>query len=340
MLGTGFINEAYHLPALKATPDVEVSAVFGRTESKTADFAKRWGIPGFYFGDSGLEKICSDQHLDVIDIGLPNYLHLDAVVHATDNHKDVICEKPLGRTAGEARKMLDAAKRAKVIHGYAENQVFMPKNLYVGELIKTGAIGKVTSIRSREAHSGPHSSWFKTKALAGGGALLDMGCHTIEQIRKLINKRPRDVCGWIATLSHNIDVEDNCLALVKYDGGALGESEASWSAKGGLDVRFEVFGTEGTVFVDMTRETGVRVFTTGQGSVQVVEKADANTGWLFPSLDEHESYGFVNEFRHFSDCITKDKTPSETFEDGYVVNALIDAAYESAEQRRWIIPGS
>jgi predicted dehydrogenase len=340
VLGTGFINEAYHLPAFSAIPDIEVSAVYGRTEEKTVEFVKKWGIPNRYFGPSGLEQICSDPELDIIDVGLPNYLHLDAVRIATDHHKAVICEKPLGRNSCEAKKMLDAAKRAGVIHCYAENQVFMPKAQYVRELIKNGAIGRITSVRSREAHSGPHSTWFKTKELAGGGVLLDMGCHTIELARKLIAKRARDVCAWIATLSHKIDVEDNCLALVRYEGETLGVSEASWSAMGGLDVRFEVFGTEGTIFVDMTRETGLRVFTTGKGTGAVVEKADATSGWLFPSLGEHEGYGFVAELRHFTDCIAKDKLPSETFEDGYVVNCLVDAAYESAAERRWIIPGS
>lgn len=340
VLGTGFINEAYHLPALKEIPDVEVVAVFGKTEAKTFDFAKKWGIPKIYFGDRGLEEICKDQSIDVIDVGLPNFLHLDAVTMAAENHKAVICEKPLGRTSGEAKQMLEAAKRAGVIHCYAENQVFMPKARYVMDLIKRGGIGKITSVRSREAHSGPHSMWFKTKDLAGGGVLLDMGCHTIELARRMIGGKLKDVCAWTATLSHKIDVEDNCLVLVRYDGSELGESEASWSAKGGLDVRFEIFGTEGTVFVDMTRETGLRVFTTGLGGGAIVEKADSTSGWLFPSLGEHEAYGFVEELRHFSDCILNDKQPSETFQDGFVVNCIIDAAYESAAERRWIFPNN
>jgi len=339
VLGTGFINEAYHLPSLKEISDVEVSAVFGRTEVKTQEFAKRWGIPKYYYGDSGLEAICRDQSIDAIDVGLPNFMHLEAVVKAAEYHKAVICEKPLGRTASEARKMLDSVKRAGVIHCYSENQVFMPKAKYAMDLLGRGVIGKITSVRAREAHSGPHSMWFKTKNLAGGGVLLDMGCHTIELARRLINKRPRDVCAWTATLSHKIDVEDNCVVLVRYDGDELGESEASWSAKGGLDVRFEIFGTEGTVFVDMTRETGLKLFTTGSSGA-IVEKADAPSGWLFPSLREHEAYGFIEELRHFANCISNDKVPSETFEDGYIVNCLVDAAYESSAMRKWIIPYS
>ncbi|MDA4130827.1 MAG: Gfo/Idh/MocA family oxidoreductase, partial [Thaumarchaeota archaeon] len=116
-----------------------------------------------------------------------------------------------------------------------------------------------------------------------------------------------------------------------------GQSENSWSAKGGLDVRFEIFGTEGTIFVDLTRETGLKVFTAGSSGA-IVEKADAPSGWIFPSLREHENYGFIAELDHFAECITKGEEPSETFKDGLIVNSLVDAAYESAASRKWIAP--
>jgi predicted dehydrogenase len=316
---------------------VEVSAVYGKTDSKTSEFARKWEIPNYYYGDSGLEAICKDDNVDVIDIGLPNYLHLKAVETAAENHKAIICEKPLGRTFHEAKQMLTAVERYGVIHCYAENQLFMPKAQYVLGLLKRGTIGKITSVRAREAHSGPHSGWFKQKALAGGGVLLDMGCHTIELARHLIQKQPKDVAAWTATLSHKIDVEDNCVVLVRYEDEELGQSENSWSAKGGLDVRFEIFGTEGTIFVDLTRETGLRVFTTGQ-SGSIVEKADSPSGWLFPSLREHEAYGFVEELRHFADSIGNSTEPSETFKDGLLINSLVDAAYEAAASRKWVAP--
>ena len=337
VLGVGFINDAYHLPSFREIPEVEVSTVYGKSEDKTGAFAKKWGIPNFYYGDSGLEAICKDDSVDVIDVGLPNFLHLTAVLAAAEHHKAVICEKPLGRTTVEAKRMLDAVERYNVIHCYAENQIFMPKTQYVVELLKRDTIGKIISLRAREAHSGPHSAWFKQKAQSGGGVLLDMGCHTIELGRHLIQKQPKDVAAWTSTLHHKIDVEDNCVVLVRYADEELGQSENSWSAKGGLDVRFEIFGTEGTIFVDLTRETGLKVFTTGSGG-SIVEKADSPSGWLFPSLREHETYGFVDELRHFTQCIATSKEPVETFRDGVIVNSIVDAAYEAAASRKWVTP--
>src|SRR5207245_1980814 len=90
-------------------------------------------------------------------------------------------------------------------------------------LIGNGAIGKVTWIRSREAHSGPHSGWFWDVKRAGGGVMLDMGCHSIEATRHLFGrKQPRSVSGWTATLVHQTEAEDNSLVVVQYAGGAIG----------------------------------------------------------------------------------------------------------------------
>lgn len=333
LLGTGFINEAYHMPAFQEIEGARVVAVFGRSEAKTSDFARRWGIPRIYHGGDGLDAICKDPEVDVVDIGLPNSLHLDAARVAAEKHKAVICEKPLGRNSKEAREMVEVAKRYGVTNCYAENQVFMPKVVYAKKLIEQGTIGEITSVRAREAHSGPHSAWFRQKSISGGGVLLDMGCHTIELTRYLIAKKPMEILGWTESFTH-AEVEDNCVVLVRYENGALGQSENSWSAKGGLDVRFEVFGTDGSIFIDLTRETGLKVFTTS--STNAVEKADESRGWLFPSLREHESYGFVSELKHFVDCAASGEKPMETFDDGYIVNRLVDGAYESAGSRKWL----
>ena len=334
LLGTGFINEAYHMPALGEIENAKVVAIFGRSEARTSDFAKRWGIPKIYHGRGGLEAICKDPEIDIVDVGLPNSLHLDAATTAAENHKAVICEKPLGRTALEAREMVEAAQRYGVTSCYAENQVFMPKAVYAKKLIRQGTIGKITSVRAREAHSGPHAKWFKQKSISGGGVLLDMGCHTIELARFLIEEKPKEICGWTETFSRGVEVEDNCVVLVRYANGSMGQSENSWTAKGGLDVRFEVFGTDGSIFIDLTRETGIRLFTKLKTSV--VEKSDETSGWLFPSIREHETYGFVDEMKHFVSCVANGGKPSEAFEDGYVVNRLVDGAYESARSRKWV----
>jgi len=261
VLGYGFVQSVFHMPCYKEIPEANVVAVGGRRNGSVKEFGRTWKIRRTYSGDDFVEKLCADPDVEVVDIGLPNFLHKKAALLAAESGKHVICEKPLARSRDEATTMLEAVEKAGVIDCYAENQVFIPHIMRAKELIERGAIGNIFWIRSREAHFGPHSGWFWDTELAGGGALLDMGCHSIEVARYLINKKPTKAWAWGATLVHETTAEDNSLALVEYEGNELGQSENSWAAHGGLDLRFEIYGSDGACFIDPTRETGVRVFT-------------------------------------------------------------------------------
>ena len=339
IVGTGLIQDSLHMPAYAEIERARVVAVAGTTHEKASAFAKKWNIGKAYYGAEGIAKLCGDPEVDVVDIGIPNNLHLQTIVTASENKKHIICEKPLGRNAAEAKAALDAAEKNGVLNCYAENQVFMPQLTKAMEFVGSGVIGKITWVRAREAHSGPHSRWFWDPDVAGGGVLLDMGCHTIEVIRHILNKsRPLEIAAWTATLVHKTNAEDNSLVLIKFDGSTLGQCENSWSAKGGVDIRLEIYGSEGVIFIDVTRETGVRVFSAApEGhTAYIVEKADASKGWMYPAWREHETYGFLPELRHFIDCVGKGETPRETFRDGLLVNRIIDAAYEASKAKTWV----
>jgi len=337
IVGTGFVQNTFHMPAYAELRLANVVAVASRENAE--EFARRWSIKRFYDGDEAIERLCRDPDVDVVDIGIPNNLHLQTIITAAENHKHVICEKPLARSGVEAKKALDAVKRYGVLNFYAENQVFIPQITRAFEFIRSGAIGKLTWIRAREAHSGPHSKWFWDPTVAGGGVLSDMGCHTIEVVRYLANKRrPAAVAAWTATLVHETKAEDNSLVLLKFEEGSLGQCENSWSAKGGFDVRLEVYGSDGAIFIDPTRETGIRLFTAApeDRAGYIVEKADVTRGWMFPTWREFETGGYMYELQHFLECIAMNQTSRETFRDGYVVNQLMDTAYEASREKKWI----
>ena len=336
IVGTGFVQNSFHLPSYSELKLANVVAVAGI--ENTVEFAKRWSINKVYHGDDAIEKLCRDPNVDVVDIGIPNNLHLQTIITAAENHKHIICEKPLARNAAEAKRALDTVERYGVLNFYAENQVFIPQLTRAFDFINGGAIGKLTWLRAREAHSGPHSKWFWDTRVAGGGVLSDMGCHTIEAVRYLTNKEnPMEVAAWTATLVHKTQGEDNSLVLLKFEDGSLGQCENSWSAKGGFDVRFEIYGSDGAIFIDVTRETGIKLFTAAERSSEyVVEKADVEKGWLFPTWREHETFGYMYELQHFLECVIKGQTPREKFADGYAVNQIMDAAYEASQQKKWI----
>jgi predicted dehydrogenase len=169
VLGYGFVESNFHLPCYKEIVKADVVAVGGLKKRATEEFAKTWKIKKSYSGEDFIEKLCRDREVDTVDIRLPNFLHEKATISAAENGKHVICKKPLGRNSGEARTMLTAARRAGVIHCYAENHIFMPHVTRAKDMIDAGMIGKVFWVRSREAHFGPHSAWFQDPDLAGPG---------------------------------------------------------------------------------------------------------------------------------------------------------------------------
>ncbi len=335
LLGSGFVSNFY-MEGLRNVSGYEVKVIASPNTEHAASFASRWNIPE---SSTDMSGVIQRKDIDLVVLGVPNYTHRDLVIECAKAGKHIVCTKPLARTPSEAKEMLDAVKAAGVMHGYAETEVFSPAVIRAHDFIKSGSIGKVLTVRSRESHSGPHNPWFWDSKLSGGGAMLDMGCHTIEAARYFIGKdNPiTEVIAWGANLVHHdkTDAEDNAVLLMKFEGGQLGQAELSWTARGGLDLRNEVFGTEGTIFTDITRETPLKVFSRPGASGYVVEKAESETGWLFPPIDEAWTYGYREEMRHFVECVQRNETPRETFEDGYLVNRVLDAGYKSMKSGHW-----
>jgi hypothetical protein len=94
-------------------------------------------------------------------------------------------------------------------------------------------------------------------------------------------------------------------------------------------------GTEGTIWVNNFLRTGLEMFTTGKGADYIAEKAESNSGWLFPVGDELNELGYNHMFAEMFNCMENGTAPRETFYDGYIVNAIIDAAYKSAKSKSW-----
>ncbi|HET9909507.1 MAG TPA: Gfo/Idh/MocA family oxidoreductase [Anaerolineales bacterium] len=334
MLGTGLIGMFYTKTLHRNRSLDQVAVVYSRTEERAKQFASEWKIPKY---TTDLEAAINDPDTDVVVIGLPNNLHEEAVRLATQAGKHVLCTKPLGRNAEEARRMLKMVEEAGVFGGYLEDLAYTPKTLKAMQSVRNGAIGKVLWGRSRETHSGPHSDWFWNKEISGGGAIVDLGCHCIEIIRNFIGKdvRPVEVMCWADTQVHPIDAEDSAIGLVKYASGAIGQFEVSWAFRGGMDLRDEISGTKGTIWLNHWMRTGFELFTAEGEKDYVSEKTESETGWLFPVGDEIGGLGYITMFDDMLDSIDGGKQPMESFYDGYVVNAIMDAAYRSAASKQW-----
>ena len=334
MLGTGLIGRFYTEALHGKRSRDSVHLAYSRNEDNLRAFAEEYNIPRT---TTSLDEAVNDPEVDTVIIGLPNHLHLECVLKAANAGKAILCTKPLGRNAGEALQMLQAVEDAGVYHAYLEDLVYTPKTLKALSSVHNGAVGDVLWVRSRETHPGPHSDWFWNKELSGGGAIVDMGCHCIEIARNFIGKdiRPVEVICWADTQVHPIEAEDHAVGMVKYENGAIGQFEVSWTFRGGMDLRDEVAGTEGTIWLNHWLRTGMEMFSAEGESGYVAEKAETEKGWLFPVGDEPAALGYVDMFADVLDSLEQQTKPMEDFYDGYIVNAIIDAAYKSAESKHW-----
>ncbi|MEN6478762.1 MAG: Gfo/Idh/MocA family oxidoreductase [Anaerolineales bacterium] len=334
LIGSGFIG-AFYLNTLHQPRGLDrIELVYSRRPERAREFAEEYGVPRW---TSDLDAAINDPDIDTVLVGVPNDAHHDVVLKAAAAGKNILCTKPLARTAAEAKEMLDAVEKAGVWAGYLEDLCYTPKTLKALTSVKNGALGRVLWVRSRETHPGPHAAWFWDKSRAGGGAIVDMGCHCIEIIRNFIGKdiRPVEVMCWTDTLVHKIDAEDHGIALIRFANRSVGQFEVSWAFRGGMDLRDEVSGTEGTIWLDHFLRTGMEMFTAvGQGGY-VAEKAEQDTGWLFPVGDEAAELGYPPMFQDMFDAMDAGTAPMETFYDGYVVNAIVDACYRSSSSRQW-----
>ena len=335
LLGSGFVADFY-MQGLANVAGQTVVANYSRELEKAASFAARWNIAE---PTAHLDLLIARSDIDLFIIALPNDAHLPVSLALAKAGRNQVCTKPLGRNAAEAKLMLDAAETSGKLHGYAETEVFAPCVVKAQEMVASGGIGRVLWVRSRESHSGPHSAHFWDVERTGGGAMNDLGCHCIAAARYFFGKQDRieKVMAWGARLVHHEKTagEDNALLLLQFASGGLGHCELSWTTKGGLDLRNEVHGTEGSIFTDVTRGTPLSGFST-RGSGYIVEKADTDLGWTRPLPEEAFAYGYQAEMRHFVECVRDGVAPRETYEDGYIVNQILDAGYESMRSGQWV----
>jgi predicted dehydrogenase len=334
MLGSGFIGRFYADSIQGQRSKDKIVTVYSRREEAAKKFAEDYICERF---TTDMEEAIAGADVDVVCISLPNNLHEAAVMLCCKHKKAVITTKPLGRNAAEAKRMLLAVEEAGIFNGYLEDLVYTPKFLKAYESVKNGALGRILWAKSRETHPGPHSDWFWDIEQAGGGCILDLGCHCIEITRSFIGKdiKPVEVMCWADTQVKPIDAEDHSIGLIKYENGAMAQFEVSWTFRGGMDLRDEVMGTEGTIWINNFLRTGLEMFTTGKATGYVAEKSESNAGWLFPVGDEINDLGYNHMFAEMFNCMENGTAPRETFYDGYVVNAVIDAAYKSAKTKLW-----
>ena len=383
-IGGGFITR-FHIQSLIGVRDCDVIGVMSKTRSSAEDscaLARKLRLWDAKVYNSVTEMI-SNPNIHALWICAPNFTRIEImeeIVSAIESGKGeligITCEKPLGRNVAEAKKMLELAKRANLLDGYLENQVFAPSVTKGKEIIWTrgaSTTGRPYLARASEEHSGPHMPWFWEGELQGGGVLNDMMCHSVEEARFMLTApnasrdsiTPLTVNAYASCLkwqrpeyakilSENSNgktdylkrpSEDFARSLIEYkdeNGEKLVvETTTSWCFVGaGLRLSMELFGPEYSMFVN-TLDSDLKIFFSrkvkGSEGEDLVEKQNAESGEMPVVSSETDTYGYTEENRHMVQSFLARIRPKENFSDGVNVTELLMTAYMSAENNRTII---
>ncbi len=334
LVGSQFISNL-HFEALERVPGAIVRGVASPTLDHVRSFAEKRGIPRWFLD---YREMFAQSDIELVILGLPNYLHCDAVLAAAAAGKHVVLEKPMAMNLAECDRMIAACRAAGVKLMYAEELCFAPKYVRLKQLLDSGALGKPYLVKQAEKHDGPHAAWFWDVNLSGGGVTFDMGCHAFEFFRWILSgpecaARPKatSVYAQLGTYVHGDKTrgDDDAIIVVEFDNGCVGMAEESWAKPGGMDDRAELYGSEGQAYADLLRGNSIHTYSK-IGYDYAVEKAGATTGWTFTMYEESWNYGFPQEMAHFVDCVRNDTKPLVTGEDGRAVLEIVQAAYASA----------
>jgi len=239
--------------------------------------------------------------------------------------------------------MLEACKTAGVKLMYAEDWLFAPALVRACQIVREGAIGKVLYVKAKETHPGSHSIYAQKAGYCGGGAMIHLGIHPIGWVRYFLQQEVTEVFGSATgggerNLKHpHFEGEDWSIALLTFADGARALIEANYTTAGGLDDTIEIYGTEGTIKIDLSKGSPITMFSL-PGYGYSIEKAEITTGWSMPAVDEERNLGYADELAYFVDCVRNDTEPmfGVRGEDGLVALEITMAVYESARTGRVI----
>jgi predicted dehydrogenase len=350
MLGYAFMGKA-HSNAYKTLPYMafpppyvpELVAMAGRNEQAVAEAASRYGFEGYV---TDWRRLLDDDRIQLFDNSGPNNLHAEPSIAAAKAGKHVICEKPLGRDAGEAYETWRGVEEEGVKHMCAFNYRFVPAVRLAREMIEAGELGEITHFRGsylQEWGVIDDEVWRFDKALAGSGALGDLGAHVIDLARYLVDEI-ESVAATTATFKPGREVDDAFESVVVFEKGAVGTIEATRFATGRKNaLSFEINGSEGSLAFGLERLNELQVHIDGsspgasaQGfrTVLVSEADHPFWEWWWPHGHtigwEHT---FVHEIHHLLTAIRDDADVAPhgaTFEDGYRCAEVCDAILRSA----------
>lgn len=342
VIGAGAIAVHGHIPAYQAAPDVEVAAVCDTNFERAKQVAQEKGIPKAY---PDAATMLAAEKPDLVSVCVPNVFHKPMAIAALQHGAHVLCEKPMALRYADALAMVEAAKTAGRTLTIGHHMRFSPQPMAMYAAIQEGKLGEVyyakVSYLRRSGIPG-YGSWFTNKDLAGGGAMLDIGCHILDLALWFLG-HPRPVSVSASTYAKfgpqakglgrwgadhfgagaRFDVDDLATAFVRFENGVTLTIEASWAGHGTDGQRLQLFGTEGGLEMNdklFGKEEPVHFF--GEGAEGLTEEP-------LP-FEQLPGSSYEREVAAWVEGIRTGRPPLITGEQGAAVVQIIEAMYTSA----------
>lgn len=340
---------ALHLEGLAgrvANPRAEVVAVAGLEEERCGKLAAKYGVPRVY---REFQDLIADPDVEAVVVAVPNSLHHSVAVAALAAGKHVMVEKPLARTTHECAEIVAAAHRANRMLGVMFNWRGREDVRLLKSEVEHGRLGEIYHARAywmRRSGIPGLGTWFTSKALAGGGPLIDLGVHTLDMALWILgNPTPRRVSAAtyaaLGPLGRGqppgavfkegsggpFDVEDFATAFIRFDGGLTLQLDVSWAAYTGYgdDFGVVVMGTTGGGQIDARDYAQT-------GTLKLYGEIDATPITVEPLLRPRHGHGEL--LKQFVDGVLDGISVTPSGEEGLSRVRLIEAIYRSADLGR------
>ncbi|UKS27125.1 Gfo/Idh/MocA family oxidoreductase [Paenibacillus sp. HWE-109] len=342
IIGCGGIALGKHLPSLHKIEQVAIVGFYDIERVRAQEAAAKYGAPDAKVYESYAELL-ADASIEVVHICTPNDSHAEISIAALEAGKHVMCEKPMAKTAADARRMVETAKRTgkKLTIGY--NNRFRADSQYLKRVIEDGDLGEIYFAKAHAVRRRGVPTWgvFLDEEKQGGGPLIDIGTHALDLTLWMMNNyEPKVVLGtayhklsskenaansWGPWDPEKFKVEDSAFAMIVMKNGATIMVEASW-ALNTLDTKeakCTLCGTEGGA--DM--QDGLRINGENHSRLYMNQLQFEAKGADF--YDGKKESMQDKEIRVWIDAVIHDKEPVVTPEQSCVVSEILEAIYES-----------
>ncbi|MGQ9629315.1 MAG: Gfo/Idh/MocA family protein [bacterium] len=331
MIGCGWGSNDLYRPFFKHLENGELVAVMDIDESRAKKYQESSGAKKVY---TDLDRMLEDKDIDAVMILTPPNIHAEQVVKSAQAGKHIYCEKPMCKTIEEADRMIAACKENNVKLQIAFMKRFNKSFLMVKRVIDEGRLGDLFEMRAvwDNARPGASSANYRHRVETGGGYLQEDGSH------------PLDVCHWwmgdvvevsgdvIIVDTERVENEDVGIVTMKHKNGGFSSLHITMRTHRTGEESYEVFGTKGTLLMRWLYHS---THSMEPAIVKIYEKSRTTTDLTLPTSWNPENeiitnWQYLNEMRHFCDCIINDKEPAVTGEDGRAVVEIVNAAYLSS----------